>query len=57
MKKFNLKLKTHPVCDYAEKAEMEALFLACVGVSKQQLQKRALFENNFKGFVQIQADN
>jgi len=34
MKKFNLKLKTHPVCDYAEKVEMEGLFLACVSVSK-----------------------
>jgi len=34
MKKFNRKLNTHPVCDYAEKVEMESLFLACVSVSK-----------------------
>ena len=43
-KKFNRKLNTHPVCDYAEKVEMENLFMACISTSKSDFQKKAVFE-------------
>jgi hypothetical protein len=35
-KRFNQKLKTLPVFDYAEKIEMENLFLSCISVNKHQ---------------------
>ena len=47
MKKFNRQIKTHPVVDYAEKTEMENLFMECVNVSQAELQKKVIFEKNF----------